>query len=80
MNKLVNTIKTVASNKYVRVGALCLGGAVLANYARATGVVDTDIQSGLDNTAATWTAVKVVLVPVGIFLVGWVFFKKVKKA
>lgn len=61
-----------------------LMGAALATLtvcaARATGVADTDISQGVDNVNATWTAVKAVMIPIGIFLVAWGFFKRLKRA
>jgi len=48
--------------------------------ARATGTADTDIVGGIDNSVATWTAVKTALIPIGVFMVCWGFFKKIRRA
>jgi len=54
--------------------------AIFATRSYAVGVVDTAVQGGIDDAVATWGAVKAALVPIGVFLICYGFFKRLRSA
>jgi len=53
---------------------------VLVNVSRATGVADTDISQSVDNVVSTWGLVKTAMIGIGVFLLAWGFFKRLRRA
>jgi len=68
------------SKPAVRVCAAILVPAALCVTAKATGVADVDISQGADNVQASWNYIKTILIAIGVFLVAWGFFKKLRRA
>lgn len=85
MNMIKNQYRIVsgflARNSMARnLAALALVAVFMVSKAHALGTADPDVSSGVDNTAATFAYVKTTLIAIGVFLVGWSFFKRIKRA
>lgn len=46
----------------------------------AVGTADTAIQAEVDNVVATWGGVKTAMLGIGVFLIGYAFFKRIRRA
>jgi len=63
--------------KYILAGVVL---AATATHAFAVGTADADITAGADNAVATWTAIKALMVPIGVFMIAYGFLKRLKRA
>lgn len=64
------------ARKYAAPAVVVLGFGASSAFA----AVDADITAGLADIVLTWTAVKAVIIPVGVFLIGYSYFKRVRSA
>jgi hypothetical protein len=81
--KLIKSFCASVSGKtLVRAFMLLAFVSLLVGRVHATGTVDTDVQSMLDNAAATWTAGKTLILSIAGFVVGlsifWLAFAKAR--
>lgn len=67
--------------KYVAgLAAFVLSVCLVRAQTTSTGTADVDITGGVNNVVATWAAVKTAMIPIGVFLLAWAFFKRLRRA
>lgn len=64
--------------KFLRLLMLAMFATFATAYVRAA--ADTDVAAGVTTFTDTWTAVKVPMISVGVFLLCWGLIKKLRRA
>lgn len=60
--------------------ALGLASLALTNAVLAVGVADATITAGADNAEATFNYVKPIMIGIAVFLIGFGYFKRMRRA
>jgi len=80
MPRLADEISGVIQKMNTKQKLLAVGTVALGLASNAFAAADTDISTATADTLLTWAIVKAGMIGIGVFLVAFSFFKRIKRA
>ena len=67
-------------NIVTKVGLVVATGVAMVGSVFATGTADTDVTGAVNDVVATFGTVKTAMIAIGVFLLGYAFYKKLRRS